>query len=54
MITRMITRIVMWWIHRQYLKYGQTIFYIKGTEGDYPRYMLYTENPRVYAEFDRI
>lgn len=54
MIGRMITRLVMWWIHRQYLKYGETIFYIRGTGRDYPRYLLYTEEPRAYEEFDRI
>lgn len=54
MIGRMITRLVMWWIHRQYFKYGETIFYIRGTGRDYPRYLLYTEEPRVYEEFDRI
>jgi len=54
MIGRMITRLVMWWIHRQYLKYGETIFYIRGIDRDYPRYLLYTEEPRVYEKFDRI
>lgn len=50
----MITRLVMWWIHRQYLKYGEPIFYIRGTDKDYPRYLLYTEDQRVYRKFDRI
>ena len=50
----MITKLVMWWIHRQYLKYGMPIFYIRGTDSDYPRYLLYTEEPRVYAKFDCI
>lgn len=50
----MITRLVMWWIHRQYLKYGEPIFYIRGTDRDYPRYLLYTEEPRVYEKFDCI
>ena len=50
----MITRLVMWWIHRQYLKYGEPIFYIRGTDKDYPRYLLYTEEPRVHEKFDRI
>lgn len=54
MIGGIITKLVMWWIHRQYLKYGETIFYIRGTGRDYPRYLLYTEEPRVYEKFDRI
>lgn len=54
MIGRMITKLVMWWIHWQYLKYRETIFYIRGTGRDYPRYLLYTEEPRVYEKFDHI
>ena len=54
MIDVMVTKLVMRWIHRRYLKYGETIFYIRGTGRDYPRYLLYTEEPRVYEKFDRI
>lgn len=48
----MITRFVMWLLHRKYIKYGKPIFYIKGTDKDYPKYLLYTEDCRQYARMD--
>lgn len=50
----MITRFVMWWIHKQYLKHNKPIFFIKGTDKDYPRYLLYTENEDLHEHFDRV
>lgn len=48
----MICRLVMWWLHRQYIKYGMPIYYIKGNGKDYPRYMLYTEDEKIYKRMD--
>lgn len=53
MIDNLITKFVLWWLHRQYLKYGQPIFYIKGTEELYLKYMLYTEDENVWHRMDR-
>ena len=48
----MINRIIMWLLHIQYVKYRKPIFYIRGTEDDYPKYLLYTENENVYKRMD--
>ena len=48
----MITNFVMWWLSKQYKKYGEAIFCIKGTGKDYPRYLLFTENEAVYNRMD--
>ncbi len=48
----MIKRFVMWWLHRQCIKYGKPILYIKGTGKDYPKYLLYTEDEWVYRRMD--
>lgn len=45
-------RFVMWILHLYYKKYGEAIFYVKGTGKDYPKYLLYTENPNVYRRMD--
>ncbi len=50
----MIERLIMWLCHLQYKKYGMPMFYIRGTENDYPKYLLYTENEDVYSKMDRI
>ena len=49
----MLERLVMWWLHRQYLKYDKAIFYSKGTGKDYPKYLLYTEDTNVYKRMDQ-
>lgn len=49
----MITRLIMWLCHIQYNHFKQDIFYIKGTGKDYPKYLLYTENPITYDRMDR-
>lgn len=49
----MLNRFIMWLCHLKYKKYGKPIFYIKGTENDYPKYLLYTENINVYDRMDR-
>jgi hypothetical protein len=38
-----------------YKNYGMPIFYIKGLkkDGDYPKYLLYTEDENVYQRMDR-
>lgn len=48
----MIVKIIMWLCHIKYKKYDKPIFYIKGTENDYPKYLLYTENENVYQRMD--
>ncbi len=48
----MILRIFLWWLHRQYKKTNQPIYYIKGTGSDYPKYLLYTEDEHVYQRMD--
>lgn len=49
----MITRLVMWWLHRQYIKFGMPIFYIKGSDKDMCKYLLYTEDRNVYERMER-
>lgn len=49
----MIDKIIMWLCHIRYKKYGMPIFYIKGLENDYPKYLLYTEDENVYRRMDR-
>ena len=49
----MIDKIIMWLCHIRYKKYDMPIFYIKGKENDYPKYLLYTENENVYHRMDR-
>ena len=29
-------------------------FYIRGTDEDYPKYLLYTENEVMYQRFDKV
>lgn len=48
----MILRFVMWYLHIRYKKQKDDIFYIKGTEKQYPKYLLYTENENVYKRMD--
>lgn len=50
----MIIKLIMWLCHIQYKKYGQVMFYIKGYDEEYPRYLIYTENERIYKKFDEI
>lgn len=49
----MIEKIIMWLCHIQYIKYKKSIFFIKGTGKDYPKYLLYTENPSTFDRMDR-
>lgn len=48
----MLTRLVMWWLHRRYVKEGMPLYYIKGTGKDYPRYLLFTEDEQLYKRMD--
>ena len=52
--TNIIERFVMWYLHTQYKKYGMPTFYIRGTDEDYPKYLLYTENEVMYQRFDKV
>jgi hypothetical protein len=49
----MIHKLIMWLCHIKYKSYKKDVFYIKGTDGDYPKYLLYTENENVYKRMDR-
>ena len=49
----MLVRLIMWLCHIQYKRYKEPIYYIKGTGKDYPKYLLYTENPSTYDRMDR-
>lgn len=48
----MLKKVVMWYLHQQYKKYGRSVFYIRGTGSDYPKYLLYTEKESVYERMD--
>ena len=48
----MLVRIAMWILHREYKKYGKPIYYVKGLQKDFPKYLLYTENENVYYRMD--
>lgn len=50
----MIDRFIMWICHMRYKKYGCPIFYIRGTDRDFPKYLIYTEDENVYKKMDRI
>lgn len=50
----MIERFIMWYLHKQYMKYGMPTYYIRGTDKDFPRYLLYTENEVMYRRFDNV
>lgn len=49
----MIDKIIMWLCHIRYKQYSMPIFYIKGMENDYPKYLLYTEDEAVYQSMNR-
>jgi hypothetical protein len=52
-------RLIFWLLRLQYRKYlkksntNHPIFFIRGTGKQYPRYVLYTEDPNVYARMDK-
>jgi hypothetical protein len=46
-------RIVMFILHLYYKKHGEPIFYVKGTDDDFPKYLLYTEDPYVYERMEQ-
>jgi len=48
----MLIKLIMFLCHLQYKKFKKPIFYIKGTEDRYPRYLLYTENENVWKRMD--
>lgn len=52
-IEGMIDRFIMWLLHLRYKKYGMPIFYIKGTGKDFPKYLLYTEDAKLYYRMER-
>lgn len=54
----MLVRLIMWLCHIQYKRYKEErykedIYYIKGKGKNYPKYLLYTENPSTYNRIDR-
>ncbi len=50
----MIDKLIMWLLHSRYKKYKKPIFYIKGIDKDYPKYLLYTEDEFIYKKMDEI
>ena len=52
MIDNLICKIIFRLLHILYIKHNQPIFYIKGTENDYPKYLLYTEDNNVWYRMD--
>ena len=50
----LIDKLIMWLCHKRYKHYGMPIFYIKGLEKDYPKYLIYTESETVYRKMDVI
>lgn len=52
MIDKILTEMIMLILHRMYVKTGNDIMYIRGVGKDYPKYLLYTENPNVYKRMD--
>ena len=46
-------QIILWLLHIQYRKCKQPIFFIRGIGKDYPKYVLYTENPNVRERMER-
>lgn len=51
-MNKIFTRFIIWCLHKLYLKQNQPILYIRGTGKDFPKYLLYTENPNVYKRMD--
>jgi hypothetical protein len=49
----MIDKLIMWLCRIRYHKYNMPIYYIRGTEKDYPRYLLYTEDEYIYNRMDK-
>lgn len=49
----MIIRLIMFLCHLKYKQDGNDIFYIRGTDKHYPRYLLYTENKNTYNRMDK-
>lgn len=47
MLEKLMVKIVMAWLRKEYKKYGGVAFHINGTQKDYPRYLLYTEDELV-------
>ena len=52
MIENLTCKFIFRLLHMLYTKYNQPIFYIKGTENEYPKYLLYTENENVWDRMD--
>lgn len=48
----MIDRFIIWLCHIRYKKFDMPIFYIKGNGKDYPKYLLYTEDERIYQRMN--
>lgn len=48
----MLVRLAMWILHREYKKHRMPIYYVKGLQKDFPKYLLYTEDENVYYRMD--
>lgn len=50
----MLTRIIIFLCRIKYKKYKKPIFYIRGTDKHYPRYLMYTEVERIRKKMEGI
>jgi len=53
----MTANLILWLLHRLYKKAKRkdkrhVIYFIKGIEEDYPKYLLYTEDPNIYQRME--
>jgi len=49
----MLANIIMFLCSIYYKKYNKPIAYIRGTVKQYPRYLLYTEDEKIYQRMDK-
>ena len=49
----MLTKLIMFLCHIEYKRHKQPIFYIRGIDKDYPKYLLYTENKDTYRRMNK-
>lgn len=54
LIEKILSPLITWLVHKCYKVYGDRIFYIEGTEQDYPKYLLYTEDEEVRKKMKKL
>jgi hypothetical protein len=51
--TGIIDRLIIWYLSIQYKKYGKdNIYFIRGTDNDYPKLLYYTENEKTRNDLE--